>query len=121
MLSEQMLSLLQESCSEAFIQKRSCIRAMELSLGTLCALGRRTLSRSICAVGRQDQDWSADYKMFSRSSWEPDRLFDPVLKDYRERYRDQPVCLAFDDTKLAKSGRRIKSAFQRIGDGFTFL
>ena len=53
MLSEQMLSLLQESCSEAFIQKRSCIRAMELSLGTLCALGRRTLSRSICAVGRQ--------------------------------------------------------------------
>lgn len=111
MLSEQVLSLLREGCSEAFIQKRSCIRAMELSLGTLCALGRRTLSRSICAVGRQDQDWSADYKMFSRSSWEPNRLFDPVLKDYRERYRDRPVCLAFDDTKLAKSGRRIKSAF----------
>jgi hypothetical protein len=112
MLSEQMTSLLQESCAEAFSQERSRIRAMELSLGTLCALGRRTLSRSICAVGRQHQDWSADYKVFSRSHWEPDLLFTPVLKEYCMRYpADQPVCIAFDDTKLAKSGRKIKSAF----------
>lgn len=112
MLSDQMTSLLQESCAEAFSQERSRIRAMELSLGTLCALGRRTLSRSICAVGRQHQDWSADYKVFSRSRWEPNMLFTPVLKEYCMRYAaDQPVCLAFDDTKLAKSGRKIKSAF----------
>lgn len=112
MLSERITSLLQESCAEAFVQERSRIRAMELSLGTLCALGRRTLSRSICAVGRQHQDWSADYKIFSRSRWEPDLLFTPVLKEYCLRYPvDQPVCIAFDDTKLAKSGRKIKSAF----------
>jgi hypothetical protein len=112
MLCEQMTSLLKDACFGAFVQERSRIRAMELSLGTLCALGRRTLSRSICAVGRQHQDWSADYKVFSRSPWEPDQLFTPVVKEYLMRYPDrEPVCLAFDDTKLAKSGRKIKSAF----------
>jgi hypothetical protein len=86
MLSEQMTSLLQDTCKGAFAQERSRIRAMELSLGTLCALGRRTLSRSICALGRQHQDWSADYKVFSRSPWEPDQLFTPVVKEYLLRY-----------------------------------
>ena len=112
MLSEQMTSLLQDACSGAFVQERSRVRAMELSFGSLCSLGRRTISRSICAVGRQHQDWSADYKIFSRSQWEPNQLFAPVLKDYCVRYpADQPICVAFDDTKLSKSGRKIKSAF----------
>jgi len=112
MLSEQMTSLLQDACSGAFIQERSRVRAVELSLGGLCSLGRRTVSRSICAVGRQHQDWSADYKMFSRSQWEPNQLFAPVLQEYCTRYpADQPICVAFDDTKLSKSGRKIKSAF----------
>ena len=75
MPSEQMTYLLQEACSGAFVQERSRIRAMELSFGSLCSLGRRTISRSICAVGRQHQDWSADYKVFSRSKWEPNKRF----------------------------------------------
>lgn len=112
MLSEQMTSLLHDACSGVFIQERSRVRAVELSLGGLCSLGRRTVSRSICAVGRQHQDWSADYKIFSRSQWEPNQLFAPVLKEYCTRYPvDQPICVAFDDTKLSKSGRKIKSAF----------
>lgn len=112
MLSDQVTSLLYESFSGAFAQERSRIRAMELSIGNLCAFGRRTLSRCICAVGRQDQDWSADYKVFSRSPWEPDRLFIPVMKEYLLRYPDDmPISLALDDTKLGKSGRKIKTAF----------
>jgi hypothetical protein len=112
MLSEQMTFLLQDACTGAFAQARSSIRAMELSFGNLCSLGRRTISRSICAVGRQHQDWSADYKMFSRSTWQPEQLFAPVLKDYCVRYPvDMPICVAFDDTKLPKSGRKVKSAF----------
>jgi DDE superfamily endonuclease len=106
-----MADLLQEACEKTFAQKRSCTRAMELSLGTLCALGRRTISRSICAVGRQYQDWSADYKIFSRSSWEPNQLFAPVVNEYLLRYPEGPVCVAFDDTKFPKSGRKITSAF----------
>lgn len=112
MLCAQMTSLLGDACHGAFAQERSSVRAMELSFGALCALGRRTLSRSICAVGRQHQDWSADYKVFSRSPWEADQMFTPVVREYLARYPgDEPVGVAFDDTKLKKSGRKITSAF----------
>jgi len=112
MLSEQVTSLLSNACAGTFGQERSRQRALELSLGMLCALGGRTISRTICAVGRQHQDWSADYKVFSRSPWDANRMFDPVVTEYCTRYSpDQPVCVAFDDTKLAKSGRKIKTAF----------
>jgi len=85
MLIDRMLSLLERSCEGTFAQSRSRERASELSLGTLCSYGRRTISRAICAVGRQDQDWSADYKIYSRSPWAPDRLFDPVMEEYLRR------------------------------------
>jgi hypothetical protein len=111
MLIDRMVSLLQRSCEGTFAQVRSQRRAWELSLGTLASYGRRTFSRAICAVGRQDQDWSADYKLFSRSPWDADRLFDPVMEEYLRRYPTGPISVALDDTKLRKSGRKIPSAF----------
>ena len=111
MLIDRMISLLQRSCEGAFAQSRTGRRASELSLGMLCSYGRRTISRAICAVGRQDQDWSADYKIYSRSPWDADRLFDPVMEEYLRRYPTGPISVAFDDTKLRKSGRNIRSAF----------
>lgn len=111
MLIDRMLSLLDRSCEGTFAQSRSRQRASELSLGTLCSYGRRTISRAICAVGRQDQDWSADYKIYSRSPWDADRLFDPVVEEYLRRYPRGPISVAFDDTKLRKTGRRVRSAF----------
>jgi hypothetical protein len=111
MLIDRMLSLLHRSCGGTFAQGRSQRRASELSLGTLSSYGRRTFSRAICAVGRQDQDWSADYKLFSRSPWDADRLFAPVMEEYLRRYPTGPISVALDDTKLRKSGRKIASAF----------
>jgi hypothetical protein len=111
MLIDRMVSLVERSCQGTFAQARSCRRASELSLGTLSSYGRRTLSRAICAVGRHHQDWSADYKVFSRSPWDADRLFDPVMEEYLRRYPTGPISVAFDDTKLGKTGRSIQSAF----------
>src|SRR5207247_2005218 len=73
-------------------------------------LGRRTVSRTICALGRSDQDWSADYKIYSRSEWSSQLLFDPVLDDYLSRYRRGPIGIAFDDTRLAKTGKKVPGA-----------
>ena len=111
MLIDRMLSLLERSCDGVFAQARSPAQGGKLSLGMLCSYGRRTVSRAICAVGRQDRDWSADYKVFSRSPWDADRLFDPVMEEYLRRYPTGAISVAFDDTKLRKSGRKIQSAF----------
>jgi len=110
-LSSCLHGLLKQSCAGAFAQQRTAARAEELALGTLTSFGRRTISRAICALGRQMVDWSADYKLFSRSPWPAERLFDPVLRAGLERYPQGPICAAMDDTKLARGGRRIKTAF----------
>jgi len=111
MLIDCMGSLLERSCKGTFAQDRSQRRAWELSVGMSCSYGRRTFSRAICAVGRQDQDWSADYKLLSRSPWDANRLFGPVVEEYLRRYAKGLISVALDDTKLRKTGRKIPSAF----------
>lgn len=110
MLIHQFHSLLERGWQTAFPQARSRRRAIEHAIALPCVFGRRTISRTLGALGRTDCDWSADYKMFSRSHWEPDRLFDPVIDEYLERYPQRPVVAAIDDTKLRKTGRKIRSA-----------
>jgi len=111
MLSEQFFSLMDQGWQKVFSQQRSRKRAIEHAQALPCLMGRRTISRTICTLGRSGQDWSADYKMFSRSQWEPEKLFDPVIGKYLIRYPEGPIIAATDDTKLKKTGKKIKSAF----------
>ena len=110
MLISVLHSSLQSGWRLAFRQARTHQRAVEHAMALPCMLGRRTISRTVCVLGRSDHDWSADYKIFSRSRWEADRLFDPLIDEYLQRYREGPVVAAIDDTRLRKSGRQIKSA-----------
>src|SRR5258708_20352833 len=75
-----MLLQLLDGSGTAFRQARSRRRAAAQALGTLVSFGRRTLSRAIWALGRQQQDWSAEYRLHSRSDWNPALLFQPVLE-----------------------------------------
>ena len=109
-LTPVLQGLLQESCAGVFAQRRTRVRAAELALGGLCAFGRRTISRAICARGRAGRDWSADYKLYSRSPWPAQRLFDPVLRQYLADFPEGPIGAAMDDTTLRRTGRRLKTA-----------
>lgn len=104
-------SNLEHGWENVFPQKRTLGRAIEHAMATPCSLGRRTVSRTICALDRHHQDWSADYKIFSRSKWSEDELFSPVLQSFLTRYPNRAVPVGFDDTKLPKCGKKIKSAF----------
>ncbi len=111
MLIAQLHSLLNRGWQSVFAQERTLQRAIKHALALPCIMGRRTISRTVCALGRSAQDWSADYKMFSRSKWKAEALFDPVIDDYLVRYPDGPIAAAVDDTKLAKTGKKIATAF----------
>lgn len=95
----------------AFAQSRSAERAMEQTLGALLALGRRTLSRSLWALGRQDRDWSADYKLHSRANWQSQDLYQPILQQAAPFCDDSLLVIAMDDTRIRKTGRKILTAF----------
>jgi len=93
-----------------FPQQRSFERAITQALGSLCALGRRTVSRAIFALGRQQQDWSAEYKLHARCRWEPNDLFQPVLQRAMPWCKGRYLAVAIDDTRLRKTGKHIPGA-----------
>ena len=94
-----------------FPRQRTFHRGVRQALGSLVCLGRRCLSRVIWTNGGQNRSWSAEYFLHSRCRWEPQRLFQPILKRALEHCPQRLVGVALDDTKLRKTGRSIQQAF----------
>lgn len=94
-----------------FPQPRSFRRALRQALGSLVCLGRRTLSRIIWANGDEQKSWSAEYFLHSRCSWNPQRLFEPLLQRALLYCPGPYVGVAVDETRLRKTGRCIEQAF----------
>jgi len=93
---------------DGFADRRTCRRATAFALAFLLCLGRRTISRAICAQQRQFRAWSPDYKFFSESPWQPESLFDKVLDEaYPLMSQGQPLVVAMDDTPVRKTGKKI--------------
>jgi hypothetical protein len=103
------LDRLMTSWRDVFPQERTFQRARRLVFGLLVSVRLHLTSHAICATGRQFVDWTADYRVCSRSPWEPRRLFDPIF-DYLPQLLsspDAPVLMALDDTMCKKSSARI--------------
>jgi DDE superfamily endonuclease len=109
-LAEHYVSSLRVAWENVFADRRTHQRAVEHALAWPSALGDRTVSQSICVLDRGQQDWSADYKLYSRSRWHEEQLFGPVFDEYLQRYPQGPVVMPIDDTKVHKTGKRIPGA-----------
>ena len=94
-----------------FPQQRTFQRGVRQALGSLVCLGRRCLTRIIWTNGGQNRSWSADYSLHSRCQWEPQRLFQPILRRGLAHCPQRLVGVAIDDTRLRKTGRAIPQAF----------
>jgi len=89
-----------------FRQHRTWRRAHRLSLSQLACLGRHTVSNLLCACARQFDDWSADYRLFSKARWDAQDLFAPVVQGVLDLVPDPSVFVtALDDTHLHKTGK----------------
>ena len=108
MLLEEFLLLLQ-GFREVFSQERVFLRGCRQALGVLCALGRRTMARVLAATGRDQCDWTTEYRLFSRSPWKSRALFYQVIEKVLpfSGPPEQPIVLAGDFTHLVKSGKHI--------------
>jgi hypothetical protein len=106
MLGEQVLRIL-FGWRASFARASSFERAIDLALGLLCTLGRASTSRAIIVLGRDQEDWSAYHRLFSRAPWDPEKLFDCAHRESLAYASKDWVVLAFDDTRLKKSGKKI--------------
>src|SRR6267142_1332426 len=92
-----------------FPQERTFQRAYRLTFGLLACLRQHLTSSAICTTGRQFLDWTADYRLFSRSPWDPRRLFDAVIDGALSFLAPDPmpIIVAMDDSIFRKTGLRI--------------
>lgn len=109
-LLSEFLTLTQD-WRQVFPQERTFQRGLRQALGSLVCLGRRCLTRIIWTNGGQQRSWSAEYFLHSRCKWEPQQLFQPILKRALQYCPQRLVGVALDDTRLRKTGRSIPQAF----------
>jgi hypothetical protein len=66
------------------------------------------VARVLAATGRDQCDWTTEYRLFSRSPWESREIFRPVIKAALEHCPGNgAIALAGDFTHLCKSGKHI--------------
>jgi hypothetical protein len=96
--------------AEAWSDPRPRPKVPDVALGLLCGEGPATITRALHWLDADDQDWSADYRLFSQAHWAVDRCFAPVLAQavaYPGGDPAAPLFVGQDDTLIRKSGRTI--------------
>jgi DDE superfamily endonuclease len=96
--------------TDTFHRKKTFKRALCHAISSLCAVGRHTITNILTFAGKDNSDWSAEYKLFSRSKWDLQSLFRPIIQKSLYLFEGRFVFVAVDDTKLRKTGKKIKSA-----------
>jgi DDE superfamily endonuclease len=96
--------------NEVFAQGRTRDRAMRLMLSGLLTVGRRWITRMISTAGRDQQDWSADYRVFSRSPWKSTDIFEPIVRNTVLLSDGDYIPVALDDTNVPRRGLHVKAA-----------
>lgn len=90
--------------SGAFASAADFQRIRTQLLAGLLNLGRHTVTGALTAAGRQQHDWSADYRVLQRLP--VDQLFHDLQQHSLARSTG-PWIVALDDSATRKSGRRI--------------
>ena len=94
---------------KVFSQKRTVYRAIGQAISLICVIGRRTIARGYLARGKKG-DWSSEYKIHSRSKWNAQELFEPILGQMLWQWEGKFISMGCDDTRLKKTGKKIATA-----------
>ncbi|HZS48315.1 MAG TPA: hypothetical protein VFC63_24815 [Blastocatellia bacterium] len=84
-------------------------RAIRQAIISASLFGRRTIARAYWVSGQSD--WTSEYKLHSRSKWEAEDLFIPLLKEALCQITGDLLPFGTDDTRIGKTGKKIKSAY----------
>lgn len=102
-----------ERLRPAFSDSRVFQRFARLVCGLLAAEGRRTVTAMMATSGRDQSDWSADYRLLSRAKWEPAEVFALLLRMLVDLLPNELIVASIDDTNLRKTGTHIPGVAYR--------
>ena len=93
-----------------FGSMKTAARAKVHALGALCGQAPHTITSIIEFKGTENQDWSADYKLYSRAKWSTKDIFAPLIKECLPYFPGRYIHAAEDDSVYKKTGKKIKTA-----------
>jgi hypothetical protein len=96
---------------KAFCKNQAFEWAVHCAIGLICALNRHTISNALIWLALDHINPSSAYALFARFKWDPEDLFDPILKRALENFESSFIAVAADDTQISKTGKKIPSAF----------
>jgi len=82
---------------------------VQLGFGLLCGQKPKTITSALEWLDQRQQDWSADYRLFSQAHWDSQQAFAPVFTQalHHSSCGTQHVYFGQDDTLLRKASRKI--------------
>jgi hypothetical protein len=101
--------VLLKTCVSAAVKREKFASRLRSHLtSALLTNDRATLTNLICMSGRSQQDWSADYRLYSRARVNANAFFDFARTAVLDMLPPAaPLVVALDDTILRKSGSQI--------------
>lgn len=110
-LLKQLFELIQAH-RPAFKQERSYQRAVALLMAEIIVFARHTITQLLVALGLNDEDWSAWYRLFSEGRFDYDQaseiLFSETLKHVGE---DELYVVVGDGTQTPRSSGKMEGAW----------
>jgi DDE superfamily endonuclease len=89
-------------------QERVFVRLVLLSVGSVLALGRHTLSQVLVGLGVGDRDWTAWYRLFNRGRIDLLAMQTTLVAQFvAEVAPDGPIAVGVDGTQLPRTSRRL--------------
>lgn len=89
-------------------QERVFVRFVDVTVGCLLTMGRKTLTQVLVALGMGDGDWTAWHRLFSRNRIDVEALQTTLLGQVVAVLpADGPIVAAVDATQLPRTSRRL--------------
>src|SRR5437868_1047455 len=106
-LLHQLLNLLTASAL-ALSDPRPRRKLVDLGLGLLCGPKPKTITSALEWLDQRQEDWSADYRLFSQAQWDLQAAFIPVFVQAlaSPACGTQRVYVGQDDTLLRKTSKK---------------
>lgn len=94
--------------SQATSQKRCAERLYQHTLSELLCLGRHNVTGLLSTQGKQEEDWSAAYRLYQKERFDAQEIRRSLLKEVLGfQKKEAPLVAALDDTILRKTGKKI--------------
>lgn len=106
-LLEALFELL-EAYRSMFKQERVFIRVFSLLLSELFVFARHTVTQGLLALGLNDADWTAWYRLFSRERFDPGKAADILFTQTLQHVEEQEqYTIGVDTTQVPRSSMKM--------------